>query len=184
MPINEYDMDQSTDIGSVLAEKPAGNARPSGVGYLSRQPILDHRGGVFGYELHCHEPFKPHGEAEVSSAAYGMWDALALFGVERLAVGAWGFVNCSLEMLVDDVFEALPPAMTVLEIPSCAEYPQRLIHFCRKLKNTGFRLALLDYEPSDERNPLMELIDYVKVEPRNLRLPHGDACARNLAASM
>jgi EAL and modified HD-GYP domain-containing signal transduction protein len=161
-------MIQSSDIGSVLAEGSGSEAGawPSGVGYVSRQPILDHWGGVFGYELHCHESFK-QGEAKASHLSYDMSDALALFGVERLAVGSWGFVNCSLEMLMEDIFEALPPAMTVLEFPHCADPSEKLIGSCRKLKETGFRLALLDFEPGETKNPLLELVDYVKVEPRN-----------------
>jgi EAL and modified HD-GYP domain-containing signal transduction protein len=177
-------MIQSSDIGSVLTESSltAEGAWPSGVGYVSRQPILDHCGGVFGYELHCHESFKK-GEAKNSHVSYDMSDALALFGVERLAVGSWGFVSCSLEMLMEDMFEALPPAMTVLEIPNCSEPSEKLIRSCRKLKEAGFRLALLDFEAGDTKNPLIDLVDYVKVEPRNfeaaawarLRKPLHDA---------
>lgn len=161
-------MIQSSDIGSVRTESSmvAEGTWPSGAGYVSRQPILDHCGGVFGYELHCHEPFKK-GEANGTHVSYEMSDALALFGVERLAVGSWGFVSCTLEMLMEDMFEALPPAMTVLEIPKSKEPSEKLLRSCRKLKEAGFRLALLDFEPGDVESPLMELVDYVKVEPRN-----------------
>jgi EAL and modified HD-GYP domain-containing signal transduction protein len=163
-------MSLAISTGSAPAESPktSKRVRSSGVGYLSRQPILDLRGGVFGYELHCHEPFEQAGEEKLSPGAYDMLDALALIGVERLAAGSWGFVNCSLEMLAEDMFDALPPTMTVLEIPSCPDYPEKLIRACRNFRNAGFRLALLDFEPGEAKNPLLELVHYVKVEPRNI----------------
>jgi EAL and modified HD-GYP domain-containing signal transduction protein len=143
-------------------------AQSKGVGYLSRQPILDQRGGVFGYELDCHEPFGQKGEAGSSIASNGMLDALALYGVRRLAAGAWGFVKCSLEMIIGDLFEGVPPELTVLEIPYQSEPSEKLIRACSRLKDIGFRLALLDFESSKPKNPLVRLIDYIKVDWRNL----------------
>jgi EAL and modified HD-GYP domain-containing signal transduction protein len=143
----------------------------SGVGYVSRQPILDQRGGVFGYELHCHETFGQKVEGGSSVASTGMLDALALYGVRRLAAGAWGFVRCNLEMITDQMFEGVSPEMSVVEVPNQPEPSERLIRECSKLKNAGFRLALLDFEASNAKNPLVRLVDYVKVDWKNLEAP-------------
>jgi len=169
--------DGSLEAGSLAAPE---TVRSSGLGYLARQPILDHCGGVFGYELHCHEPFEPKVAMGLSSASSGMLDALALYGVERLAAGSWGFVNCNLEMLVGDLFEGLRPAMTVLEIPNQPEPSEKMIRACRKLRDAGFRLALLSFESSKTGNPLLQLVDYVKVDLKSLEAPEWEHLSKQL----
>jgi EAL and modified HD-GYP domain-containing signal transduction protein len=162
-------MIQSAGTGSAEVESQGSSEIvPSGdVGYLARQPILDHCGRVFGYELHCHEFIGQTGQGVLSPSSNRMLDALALYGVKRLAAGSWAFINCSMDMLLADLFEALQPAMTVLEIPNHSEPPEKLIRVCGKLKKAGFRLALVDFEPNKATDPLIELVDYVKVDAKN-----------------
>lgn len=152
---------------SLVAAELAGtqeNAPTSWGGYLARQPILDYRGEVFGYELHGPRPFEQHLEGRLTDDSHGLLDALALFGVKRLAAGCWGFVHCSEAMFTEELLEGLPPEHTVLEIPPVAGDPAMLVRPCRRLKDLGFRLALLDFEEGDARSPLLETIDYVKVD--------------------
>jgi len=175
-------MIQSAGTGSAASESQGSSeALQSGeVGYLARQPILDHRGGVFGYELHCHEFSEQSAPGGLSPASSRMMDALALYGVGRLAAGQWGFVNCSTDMLLADLFEALPPAMTVLEIPNHSEPSEKLIRVCANLKKAGFRLALLDFDATQPKNPLIELVNYVKVDAKNFDLLEWEVAHKQL----
>lgn len=138
--------------------------RSENVGYLARQPILDRRGTVFGYQLHFHGVREQKQETGLSPASRGLLDALALFGVERFTSGAWGFVACTLEVLIDESVEGLPAQLTVLEIPRCTELSPRLIRACSNLAHAGFRLALADFVPEDPRQVLLPDIDFVKVD--------------------
>jgi EAL and modified HD-GYP domain-containing signal transduction protein len=142
------------------------------VGYLARQPILDRRGTVFGYELLFHALVESPPDSRLSRASRGMLDVLSFFGVERFTGGTWGFVQCGMEALAGDLLEGLPPTMTVLEIPWCEEMPESLVRECCRLKEMGFRLALSDYSLDDPRQPLLSLAHHVKVDIANLDSPH------------
>lgn len=141
--------------------------RPEGMGYLARQPILDRRGSVFGYELHFHAAQEGSeaqgGDTALSAGSRGTLDTLALYGVERFTGGAWGFVPFSLEVLTRELLEGLPPSLTVLEVPACEEVTETLARECVRLRELGFRLALSDYKLDDPRQSLLAQAQYVKV---------------------
>jgi len=143
---------------------------PKRVGYLSRQPILDRRGGLFGYELRYHDPAEAQNEVN-SVDPNGLIDAIALFGAERFAAGHWAFVPCSPHMLLDNVLEGLPSTRLVLEFPDPHETSPKLLGACRRLREAGFRLALTGFEPAGHRDPWIDTVDYVKVEANALQTP-------------
>ncbi len=152
-------------------------------GYLARQPILDRRGTVFGYELHFHQQLQPPVETMLSPASHGLLDALAIFGVERFTSGSRGFLNTSLETLVEGAFEGLPPSHTVLEITSPSEPFPKLMRSCRNLQNAGFQLALINFEASHSADELLELVDYVKVDAKTLEGSDWDRVCKALAGT-
>jgi c-di-GMP phosphodiesterase len=158
-----------------LVESVAGELSPEDalrrVGYLARQPILDRRGTVFAYELLFHPLGEEPSGSGLSRESRGTLDVLSFFGVERFTGGAWGFVNCHIEALAEELFEGIPPVMTVLEIPPCDEVPGGLVRECTRLKEMGFRLALRDYVLDDPRHALLPLVHHVKVDIGNLDSP-------------
>jgi len=81
-----------------------------------------------------------------------------------LTGGLPAFVNCTRESLTEDLVHILPPGMTVLEILENIEPTPDLIATCRKLKASGFRLALDDFTWKPNLEPLVELADYIKVD--------------------
>ena len=156
------------------------SVQPHVSGYLARQPILDRRGTVFGYELHFQQPQQPPVEAMLSPASHSLLDALALFGVERFTGGARGFLSCGLETLIDGAFEGLPPLHTVLEVPIPPEPFPKLVRACRHLKEAGFQLALLTLEGGHSPGDLLEMADYVKVDAQTLESAGWDRVCQNL----
>lgn len=147
------------------------------VGYLARQPILDRRGSVFGYELRYHDPAGTPPDAKPAGGS-GLVDALALFGVERFAGGQWAFLRCTEQMILDETFEALPPFMMVLEFPHAPSLSPRLLRACRRLREAGFRLALTGVRPGGGRDPLHDYVDYLKVDGHWLETPEWQAFSK------
>ena len=76
--------------------------------------------------------------------------------------------------------QVLPPHMTVLELASSAEPTPSLLEACRKLKASGFRLALAGFSGESERGPLTDLADYIKVEIDKVRGPERQKMLRGL----
>jgi c-di-GMP phosphodiesterase len=147
-----------------------GSSPPNRVGYLARQPILNRRGGVFGYELRYHDSVGGQGESKLAGGS-ALVDALALFGVERFAGGQWAFLRCTGQMLLDRLFEGLPSAMMVLEIPFQPAPSPRLFRACRAAREAGFHLALTEFEPGDGHDALLNLVDYIKIDAGRLETP-------------
>jgi EAL and modified HD-GYP domain-containing signal transduction protein len=141
--------------------------------YVARQPILDVRGRVHGYELLFRAGPEAAFRGDGDLATRTMLDNTVIFGLEKLTAGLPAFVNCTREALTGELVKVLPPSMTVLEILENLEPTPGLIAACRKLKAEGFRLALDDFTWRPGVEPLVELADYIKVDFMQL-----DATAR------
>ena len=135
-----------------------------GLCYLARQPIMDLRGRVHGYELLYRAGPEASFRGDGDTATRTMLDNTILFGLEKLAGGMPAFVNCTRESLVENMVHVLPPSMTVLEILENIEPTPELIEACRKLKAEGYRFALDDFTWKPNVDPLVELADYIKVD--------------------
>ncbi len=136
----------------------------AGLRYVARQPIMDIRGRVHGYELLFRAGPEPAFRGDDNLATRTMLDNTVIFGLEKLTGGMPAFVNCTLESLTENLVHILPSGMTVLEILERLEPTPALIKACRQLKSAGFRLALDDFTWKPQFEPLVELADYIKVD--------------------
>ena len=163
-----------------LLRTPSGNHQNPGeiltqnVGYVARQPILDRRGAVFGYELHLHEPFVETPGNPARPGLHALLDAVGLFGVERFTGGSRAFIACTCEMLMEGAFEGLPPSGLVLQIPAPTEISPRLLRACRKLKEAGFQLALSESEAGERTDGFIQVFDYIKIDAAQLESAEWD----------
>jgi len=136
----------------------------SGLRYVARQPIMDRRAHVHGYELLFRSGPEAAFRGDGDMATRTMLDNTVMFGLERLTGGLPAFVNCTPESLTGELVQVLPPSMTVLEILETIEPTPEIVAACRKLKCAGFRLALDDFIWEPKFQPLVELADYIKVD--------------------
>jgi c-di-GMP-related signal transduction protein len=144
---------------AVAVSETAGSTR-----YVARQPILDLRGRVHGYELLFRNGREGifHGDGE--QATRTMIDNTVIFGLGKLTSGLPAFVNCTAEALAGDFIHMLPAGMTVLEVLETVDPTPELIGACRRLKAAGYRLALDDFVWKPGCRPLVEIADYIKVD--------------------
>jgi c-di-GMP phosphodiesterase len=177
------DEDEMADFARCSTEAARAEQELRRVGYLARQPILDRRGTVFGYELLFHGLIDEPAGSGLSRESRGLLDGLAFFGVERFTAGAWGFVKCGVEVLAEELLSGLPPPMTVLEIPWCNDVPAGLVRECFRLTEMGFRLALSDYGLDDPRHSLLGVAHYVKVDIAALNSPEWHRLCNELCCT-
>jgi c-di-GMP phosphodiesterase len=138
---------------------------PGDLRYVARQPILDVRGKVHGYELLFRSgPTAVGFQGNGDTATRTVLDNTIIFGLERLTGGLPVFVNCTQEALMSGLVMVLPPEHTVLELLETLKPTADLLATCQDLKARGFRLALDDYEWKPEWACFAELADYVKVD--------------------
>jgi len=160
--------------------------------YVARQPILNARGHVHGYELLFRNPpeavlkretllnaeavldqaipARPPQPADrgkspaADLATRTMLDNAVMFGLDWLTNGMPAFVNCTAESLTENLVLVLSPQTTVLILPAALEITPRLLDACRKLKGRGFRFALDDFNWKPSLTPMAELAGYIRID--------------------
>ena len=137
-----------------------------GLRYVARQPIFDLRGRVHAYELLFRAGPETAFRGDGDKATRTMLDNAAMFGLEKMTGGMPVFINCTRESLTENLVYILPTSTTVLEILETVEPTPELIAACQKLKSSGYRLALDDFEWEPKFDALVELADYIKVDFR------------------
>jgi EAL and modified HD-GYP domain-containing signal transduction protein len=140
------------------------NEPTEGMRFVARQPILDLRGRIHGYELLFRSGPEMAFRGDGDVATRTMLDNTVIFGLEKLTGGLPAFVNCTAEALTGDLVHVLPASTTVLEILETIEPTEALVASCCRLKNFGYRLALDDFLWQPKLEPLVDLADYIKVD--------------------
>jgi c-di-GMP-related signal transduction protein len=140
-------------------------AHPGPEKYLARQPIFDRRESLFGYELllraGLENYFKAADPERVSELVV---DNYLLFGIDTLTGGRRAFVNFNREALVRDYASLLPRERIVVEILEDVRPDTEVLAACRRLKRSGYLIALDDFLTFERSGPLISFADIVKVD--------------------
>jgi len=134
--------------------------------FVARQPIFDRDLSVAGYELLFRHG--PGNEAMVldheGATATVVLNALTEIGWERIVGRRTAWINVSREFVLSGLLSAVPPALVCLEILEDQLVDDRLVEACHELSRQGYRLALDDFAYAPEAEPLLELVDAVKLD--------------------
>jgi c-di-GMP-related signal transduction protein len=143
---------------------PARDVRP--LRYVARQPIVDGKEKVFGYELLFREGLENAFCGDCDEASRATMDRSLLIGLDVLCDGRRAFVNCTSSTLINRLVMLLPPSSTVVEILESVPSDAEVIAACHELKKAGYLIALDDFVGGEERRPLAEIADIIKVDMR------------------
>lgn len=148
--------------------------------YLARQPILDREGRIFAYELLFRD--SPSSDtaiiaSDVQATAQVLENVINNIGLDRLIGKHKAFINCSREMLLDNLFELLSPQNFVLEILEDVIVNDQLVEAVEHYRRCGFEIAIDDFIFEDvfieNFKPLFKYASYVKMDlaynsPKNI----------------
>ena len=154
--------DAAAPTGEQAQEDPA--SQPTK--FVARQPILDIHRRIVGYELLFRSGWENAFRGESGEATRQMLDNCIWMDIDVLTSGTLAFINCTHESLVGRLVTLLPPATTVLEILETVQPDKALIDACEALRVMGYRLALDDFVPNSEWQPLVDIASYIKVDFR------------------
>ena len=138
----------------------------AGQRFVARQPIFDAAQHVLGYELLFRHGFENCFQADPEFAARTTLDSSLLFGLNVLCDGRRAFVNCTRDVLINDLITLLPPDQAVVEVLETVPPDERVIAACRRLKKSGYLIALDDFAPHDPRETLCDFADIIKIDVR------------------
>lgn len=134
--------------------------------FLGRQPILDRKQNMVGYEFLFRSADSPSADITnyLQAGCSVIISALAAFGFREVLGKHKGFFNVTADLLMSDALELLPREQIVIELMETIVFTDAIVARCQELKHKGFSLALDDhiYDPAYE--PLYQIVDYVKVD--------------------
>ncbi|RMG36976.1 MAG: HDOD domain-containing protein [Gammaproteobacteria bacterium] len=145
---------------------------------VGRQAIFDRNREVHAYELLFRGARIGPGDEDTgdSDTSNTILDAFVEIGIERLTGGKPAFINFTRRFFVDMPPIPFQPDAVVLEILEDIPVDTPLIQAVSALREQGYRVAIDDYEFESHWDPLLPLVDIVKVEITERTLP--DIAAR------
>lgn len=134
--------------------------------HVARQPILDRRQQLAGYELLYRAAAADGGYAggTTQASARVLSDALVGMGLETLTDGHPAFLNLSREVLLSDASSLLDAKAVVLEVLEDVPVTPEVIEICASLRQRGYTLALDDFVPGSDAEALLPFATFVKLD--------------------
>ena len=133
---------------------------------VARQPILDGALRVAGYELLFRGADGASADVIGAERATSrvIVDAIGELGLDRLTGARPAWVNVSRELLLAVRPLPLPPDRLVLELLEDQHVDDQLVGVARELVADGFTLALDDFVYDPAYEPLLDIVQFVKVD--------------------
>ena len=139
--------------------------------YIGRQPIIDLKGQIHGYELLFRQSFDNFAapiSCNTQATCRVLVNALNNFGSRKLLGHHYGFINIDHTCFNTPLFNAIPAERFVMEILESTMIDDELIGHIKALKDQGYRFALDDMDLSDEMierfEPIFDCLSYVKID--------------------
>lgn len=134
--------------------------------HVARQPILDSRQQVYGYELlyRASAHAATAADTDICRSARVIGDALLGIGFEALTDGRHAFINLDVNTLLADASGVLDPEQVVLEILETVQTTPEVIAMCESLRDRGYAIALDDFVPGSGAEALVPLARFVKLD--------------------
>ncbi len=133
--------------------------------FLGRQPILDVKQEIVGYELLFRSSERnrsDYNSQDIASASV-IASVLADFGLHEVLGDKAGFINVTEEVLHSETIGLLPQKQVVLELLETIPFDEINLKRALDLKAQGFRIALDDHIYALENAAFYQFIDIVKI---------------------
>ncbi|MCP5208556.1 MAG: HDOD domain-containing protein [Hahellaceae bacterium] len=133
---------------------------------MARQPIYDTNSHLYGYELLFRDATGKTAEGVGFDLATSqvVTNLCTSINHQFKALKQPLFINITREFLLSDVFFPVDPNAVVLELLEHKLVDADLIASVKRWRSEGFRFALDDYNFEPKFDPLIPLMDFIKVD--------------------
>jgi c-di-GMP-related signal transduction protein len=134
--------------------------------YLGRQPILDRRWNVVGYELLFRSSKANFCDVmdDVAATSQVIVNAVLGVGLDRLLGGKQAFINFDRTLLLGDWSTLLTPDKVVIEILESVPPDHEVLAACHRIREQGYALALDDCPDDGRTAKFAPFVDILKVD--------------------
>ena len=136
--------------------------------FVARQPIFNRDLEVVGYELLFRSREAQAIPSPEGATASVVLNAFTEIGLERIVGDRSAWINVSRDFILSGLTQTLPAGRVRLELLEDQLLDDRLIEALNDLSTGGYRIALDDFEYSEAAEPLMGLVDVIKLDVRAL----------------
>ena len=133
---------------------------------VARQGIYDGSRSLLAYEL-LFRSYDGVGEMQVAgerATSQVIASTFGTFGLDNIANGRPVFINFTRAFLTGVIPVPVEPAGVVIEVVENIVVDNELITGLASLREEGYRIAIVDYGGEPERDGLLDLADYVKID--------------------
>jgi len=134
---------------------------------FARQPILDARQRLYGYEVLYRAVggrIESASECPDIATATVAVHAVLDIGLDTLAGRGLVFINVTRNVLAQRLYEMLPAERVVLEVLEDSEVDAELVSHVQRAKHKGYRIALDDFVLTGRTAALVPFADVIKIE--------------------
>lgn len=142
--------------------------------FIARQPILDGKLKLFGYELLFRAREDTRAGADPKATAQLIVSSTMLFDWNTLLDGACAAINFGAEELLNGAALLLPSEKTVIEVPGTLDFTEEILQGIKNLRLAGYRIALDGYGAPEVTERLLRYVNFVKVDFREARQEDHD----------
>jgi c-di-GMP-related signal transduction protein len=130
--------------------------------FAAAHPIFNRQLKVYGYDLEFRSGFEAHCNQVISEDVVAdLWKAMHFEEIVGLARAHVVFPR---DLLVQE-FPVLFPADTlIVGVPQNGHEDWDLLNACRRLKEVGYELALVDFGPEHLDSPFLEFVDIAWID--------------------
>lgn len=134
--------------------------------FVARQPIFDKNMSVFAYELlyrseeGINDPSKD-GDFKTGEVIF---NALTCLGLDEILGGRKAFINFTKETISKDLPRLFSTEVLVVELLEDIVPDEAFIEQCLTLKESGYSLALDDFDTSYEFDNVVDIVNIIKVD--------------------
>lgn len=134
--------------------------------FVGRQPIFDRDLEVVGAELLYRDSTENCARIDdaVAASRSTIVTAFTEIGIDSLVGDGVAYVNFPEDLLLSPNAEALPPSKVVVEILEHVPASPEVLAAVRRLKASGYTIALDDFIYEESRAALIPLADIIKIE--------------------
>lgn len=130
--------------------------------FVARQPVLDRKADVIGYELFVRPSLGETGDDPAPACPTLIVDGLAL-AVQDIPEAKTLFVGLSAEQILEGLPLSLAPGRFVLEIEAQGRCDPAFLAACAGLRERGYTLCLGGFRDDEAQRPLLDVMDMVSI---------------------
>ena len=154
---------------------------------ITRRPIFNERKETYGYELLFRSGFEDYHAAMDSLSSSESPDAPTDAGdfvkFDELTGGKVGLVHFTPDLLKTDLPALFPSDTIIVELPPELNVDEETVALCRKLKGSGYALAMDDvFLVRNRKTDLAKFADIIKVDFPKAAADQRDAIIRRISA--